>query len=106
MPYTATCLAERDGLSVSGKARVEANQRGVDAYYHMGFTKLDPYSPINSTSNPGGIPIDGAFSEPFRQPPMNLAQGKLYVTASIWGVNTEGVGKQATVSDTSNAAGE
>jgi hypothetical protein len=102
-PFTATCLAQRRGnLVVEGKARVESGPRGVDAYYHMGYTRKNPWKALGSTSNPGGIPIDGAFTEPYRYPRANMNKpSKLHVTASIWGLNTKNEGKQAVVSDTS-----
>ena len=102
-PFTASCLAQRHGnLVVEGKARVEATRRGVDAYYHIGYAQLNPWKALKSTSNPG-MPINGAFAVPFRYPRANMNKpSKLYVTASIWGLNTRNEGKQAVVSDTSN----
>ena len=103
-PYTATCLAQRHtNLIVSGQARVTANQHGIDAYYHMGYTQLNPWKGLKSTSNPGGIPIDGAFTVPYRYPRSNMDRPKkLHATASIWGLDSAGQGRQAVVSDTSN----
>lgn len=102
-PFTASCLAQRRGnLVVEGKARVEATKHGVDAYYHMGYMQLNPWKGLGSTSNPG-MPIDGAFTVPYRYPRANMNKpSKLYVTASIWGLNTKNEAKQAVVSDTSN----
>ena len=102
-PFAASCLAQRRGnLVVEGKARVEANKRGVDAYYHIGYMQLDPWKALGSTSNPG-MPIDGAFTVPYRYPRANMNKpSKLHVSASIWGLNTKGEGKQAVVNDTSN----
>ena len=86
-PYTATCVAERDGLSVSGKAKVEGKLRVVNGSYFMGFTKLNPYGTIKSTSDHF---LNGKFTMPYRQKPMNLGQGRLAVSASAWGSATDG----------------
>jgi len=104
-PYTATCVAERDGLRVSGAAKVIGNQRVVNGAYFMGFTKLEPYGAIKSTSNHF---LNGAFTVPYRQRPMNLGQGRLAVSASAWGSATDGLWYDgAAVSDKSkNHRGE
>ena len=81
------------------------NQRVVNGAYFMGFTKLNPYGAIKSTSDHF---LNGAFTVPYRQKPMNLGQGKLAVSASAWGSATDGLWYDgAAVSDKSkNHRGE
>ena len=103
-PYRATCVAERDGLRVWGSARVEGNQRVVNGAYFMGFTKVEPYGNIKSTSDHF---LNGEFTVPYRQRPMNLGKGRLAVSASAWGSATDGQWYDASVSDKSkNHRGE